>query len=309
VPIEFTGGVMLEPKPEIFRAIVDRVESGVYAIDLEQKISYWNQGAEKITGYLSQEVLGRTCADKFLVECGEHNPLTCTQHCSQESTRDGVPKMVATYLRHRSGHVLPVRLWTMGLKDAAGAIVGAMKIFSEQVAFAVATREEVPAEISENLDQESGAISRVGVDGFLRKQVEAFEKLGRPCGLIAIHMEGFEGFRQAHGKEGAGAFAREMSSTLKELVRRTDVLGRWDEQHFVAVLPGCGVEPLEKVAGRMSAIASQVAIPWWGKRLSLSASVRIMMISAGDTVEAIEARLDAPEGHPGSAKLVKSAGA
>ena len=28
-----------------------------------------------------------------------------------------------------------------------------------------------------------------------------------------------------------------------------------------------------------------------------------------DTAETIEARLDAPEGHPGSAKLVKSAGA
>ncbi len=300
---------MLRPTPEIFRAIVDRVETGVYAIDREQKIAYWNHGAEKITGYLSQEVLGRSCADKFLVSCGEHNPLTCTQHCSQETTRDGVPHTVATYVRHRSGHVLPIRLWTMGLKDATGAIIGAMKIFSEQTAFAVASREEVPAEISENLDQESGAISRVGLDEFLRKQVEAFEKQGRPCGIIAVHMEGFEGFRQAHGKEGAGAFAREMSRTLKELVRRTDVLGRWDEEHFVGVLPGCGIEPLEKVAGRMSAIASKVAIPWWGKQLSLAVSVRIMMISAGDKVETIEARLEAPDGEPGSARLVKSAGA
>jgi PAS domain-containing protein len=41
---------MLEiPSPEVFKAIVDRVETGVYAIDLEQKISYWNYGAGKIT--------------------------------------------------------------------------------------------------------------------------------------------------------------------------------------------------------------------------------------------------------------------
>jgi PAS domain S-box-containing protein len=51
---------MLEiPSPNIFQAIVDRIETGVFALDLDRKISYWNHGAEKITGFLSQDVLGR----------------------------------------------------------------------------------------------------------------------------------------------------------------------------------------------------------------------------------------------------------
>ena len=49
------------PDAQVFQAIVDRIDSGVYAVDLQGKISYWNYGAEKISGFLSQEVLGRAC--------------------------------------------------------------------------------------------------------------------------------------------------------------------------------------------------------------------------------------------------------
>lgn len=58
---------MLEiPTPEIFQAIVDRIETGVYVLDLNQKVMYWNYGAQKITGFLSQEMLGRACGEHIL---------------------------------------------------------------------------------------------------------------------------------------------------------------------------------------------------------------------------------------------------
>ena len=67
------------PNAEVFQAIVDRIDSGVYAVDLEGKISYWNYGAEKISGFLSQEVLGRACRDSILVEYDDHNrSCACT---------------------------------------------------------------------------------------------------------------------------------------------------------------------------------------------------------------------------------------
>ncbi|HMK22574.1 MAG TPA: PAS domain-containing protein [Terriglobales bacterium] len=49
----------MEVPSVIFGTIVDRIETGVYALNLEGKVFYWNHGAEQITGYLGQEVLGR----------------------------------------------------------------------------------------------------------------------------------------------------------------------------------------------------------------------------------------------------------
>ncbi|MGC2196202.1 MAG: diguanylate cyclase [Terriglobales bacterium] len=301
---------MLEiPSPEVFQTIVDRVETGVYAIDLEQKIFYWNYGAGKITGFLSQEVLGRPCRDSILVEYDDHNPLVCAHHCPLEGTRDGTRQEVVTYVRHRSGHVVPVRLWTMALKNRAGAIVGAVKVFSEKIALPELSREAVQRGSPEDLDAETGVPSRVSTEAFLREQIDVLAKQGRPCGIIAIRLEALEDFRQAHGMEAGTALVREVSRTLKELVRRTDVLGRWGGDNFLAILPGCGIDPLARVAGRMRTVASRVAIPWWGDRLSLAVSARITMLEAADTLETIEGRLDAPEGQLKSDESAQGAGA
>jgi PAS domain S-box-containing protein len=79
---------MLEiPSPNISQAIVDRIETGVFAVDLNRKISYWNYGAETITGFLGQDVLGRPCSDSILVEYDDHNPLPCMHQCPLENTR------------------------------------------------------------------------------------------------------------------------------------------------------------------------------------------------------------------------------
>lgn len=295
---------MLEFPPQVFKLIVDRVETGVFAVDLEQKVSYWNHGAGKITGFLSQEVLGRPCRDTILVEGEEHNPLVCAHQCPLESTRDGVHQEVVSYVRHRSGHVVPVQLWTMALRNQAGTIVGAVKVFAERVALPELNREETMPGLSKDADPETGVPSRSSVEGFVLEQIGVSARQGRPCGIIAIRLAELANFRQSHGIEASCALAREVARTLKDLVRRTDVLGRWDADRFLAVLPGCGPEPLQRVAGRMEAVASRVAIPWWGDRLSLKVTVRFTLIAAGDNVETIQGRLDAEDQNAPSAKGV-----
>jgi len=208
------------PRPEVYRAIVDRIETGVYAVDVEGKILYWNYGAEKLAGFLSQDVLGRSCRDHILVEYDDHNPVVCAHHCPLESMRDGARQEVVPYLRHRAAHVVPVRLWTMALKNRAGDIVGAVKVFSKKVVLPELGREEASRLRPEELDPESGVPSRASTEVFLRVQIDNSEKQRVPCGLIVIHVECLEGFRQAHGMEAASAIVREVARTLKDMVRR-----------------------------------------------------------------------------------------
>ena len=42
--------------PPMFEAVVDSLEAGVYLVDRDRKIVYWNHGAERISGYLRQQV-------------------------------------------------------------------------------------------------------------------------------------------------------------------------------------------------------------------------------------------------------------
>ena len=281
---------------EILQAIVDRIETGVYALDLNHKVVYWNYGAQKLTGFLRQDVLGRPC-DNFVVEQQEeHNPVVCTHHCPMESgTGENKQRDVVTYVRHRSGHVVPVRLWTMALKNESGEIVGAMKVFSEHAVAAESSAEEAFRQRHWTLDPETGVPVRSDLETFLREQIQIVEKQHTPCGLILIRLEKLDDFRRAHGTEAVGALMHEMSRSLKDMMRRTDLLGRWGTDCFLAVLPGCGIDPLERVAARMKRVAGRVAITWWGDRLSATIWAAVTMIEAGDNVESVEKRLGSVE--------------
>src|SRR5258708_18284535 len=52
--------------PEIFRSILENLPTGVYLVDRNRKILFWNNGAEEITGYLRQDVVGRFLRDHLL---------------------------------------------------------------------------------------------------------------------------------------------------------------------------------------------------------------------------------------------------
>jgi PAS domain S-box-containing protein len=51
--------------------VLATIPSGLFLVDLEQRIVYWNQEAERITGYRAEEALGRHCSFLEGIECGE----------------------------------------------------------------------------------------------------------------------------------------------------------------------------------------------------------------------------------------------
>jgi PAS domain S-box-containing protein len=47
-------------------SIIDCLTGGVYACDRERRIVYWSKSAERITGWKSEDVLGRACLQDIL---------------------------------------------------------------------------------------------------------------------------------------------------------------------------------------------------------------------------------------------------
>ena len=283
---------MLElPGPEVFSAVVDRIETGVYVLDGSGRIVYRNHGAEKITGLRTQEMLGRPCVSNLGLEEIEHNPAVCVHVCPLERN-EGEPRRDATVsMRHRSGHLWRVRLWTMAIRNAAGEIVGAAKVFSKWVN---ATEGSVQqrAGMGEEAHGESRLPGRAAAEAFLQSQIDFGAQQAVKCGLIRIQLEALEEFQRGHGHEANGTIVREVRRTLRDMLRTGDFLGSWGAGSFLAVLPGCGMGPLTRLSERMKEAAGRVAISWWGDRLSLKVSTRAAFLEAGDTVARVESRLN-----------------
>jgi PAS domain S-box-containing protein len=278
------------PGPEVFAAVVDRIETGVYVLDGTRRIVYWNHGAEKITGLRTQEMLGRPCVRNLGLEEIEHNPAVYG-HANPLERNDGEPRRDATVsMRHRSGRMLRVRLWTMAIQNAAGEIVGAAKVFSEWVNATEGSAEK-KAGLGEEAHGESRLPGRAAAEVFLQNQIDFGTHPGGEVRPDPGPTGGAERIPAWHGQEAAAAIVREVSRTLRDMMRTGDFLGSWGPGSFLAVLPGCGLGPLRRLSERMKEAAGRVAISWWGDRLSLKVSARAAFLEAGDTVARVESRL------------------
>ena len=62
--------------PRVFETALDSLGVGGYLVDRHRKIVYWNRGAERISGYLRQDVTGRFCRDDILVHSDENRRIS-----------------------------------------------------------------------------------------------------------------------------------------------------------------------------------------------------------------------------------------
>src|SRR5579871_6453567 len=108
---------------DLLRTLLDYVSDGVCLLDRDHRIVYWNHGAEKITGYLAQEVAGKSSSEQL----GLASDFKCS--LSQLSRDDNSPECVE-YIRHHHGHRIPVRMGIHPVTDADGEIGGIVGVFS-----------------------------------------------------------------------------------------------------------------------------------------------------------------------------------
>ena len=66
-------------KSKFFDIILNSVADGVFTVDNQQKITFFNKAAEDITGYAIQEALGQSCYDIFKTDI-------CLSRCALKET-------------------------------------------------------------------------------------------------------------------------------------------------------------------------------------------------------------------------------
>src|SRR5664279_289788 len=87
---------------------------GAYITDPDRRIVFWNQAAQKITGWSAAEVVGRHCRDNVLVHMNKDgHPLCGYEQCPlHRSIVTGEPstESLLVFAQHRSGSRIPVEV-------------------------------------------------------------------------------------------------------------------------------------------------------------------------------------------------------
>ncbi|MBN1908475.1 MAG: SpoIIE family protein phosphatase [Pirellulales bacterium] len=125
----------MEDRLTLSNVILDSLSDGVYVCDRDRRIVYWSKSAERITGWMAEDVVGRRCLDDVLCHadkdghqlCGEE---FCPLHRSiVTGTASVVPLIV--FARGKKGSRIPMQVAVSPIRDADGQVVGGVESFRD----------------------------------------------------------------------------------------------------------------------------------------------------------------------------------
>lgn len=281
-------------KPDFYKAILDNLFDGVYFVDQDGRLTYWNRGAERISGYKAEEVLGRSCASNILKHISQDGEELCKGGCPLAQTMaDGQPREAEVFLHHKSGHRVPVAVRISPIFDENQIIVGAVEIFSD-----VTSRVRLTNELNElrNLtqaDQLTGLGNRRCAGLSFKRRMSELQRYNQSFGLLFVDIDDFKAVNDEYGHDVGDHVLAMVAKTLKSSLRGIDTVCRWGGEEFVALVPKVDEQLFRVIAERMRRFVEVTPIPVNADNLSVTVSIGGSLAKPTDTLTSLTARADA----------------
>jgi diguanylate cyclase (GGDEF)-like protein/PAS domain S-box-containing protein len=275
------------------KALLDNLYDAVYAVDTDRRITYWNAGAERLTGYGAAEVVGKHCRDNILGHVDGDGKILCLTDCPlQQAMQDKESREAEAYLSHRDGHRVPVVVRCSPVLGEGGEVVGGVEVFRDN-----APKLELQERVEELaslalLDPLTGIGNRRYLEAEMEHALGELRRFGWSFGLLFIDIDRFKEKNDTYGHQVGDRVLATVSRTIANSLRSFDFLGRWGGEEFAAVISHAGQEQLLKVAERCRSLVERTGIPLDGGEITVTVSIGATMARPDDDAASLLERAD-----------------
>ncbi len=264
--------------------LLDSMYEGVYFVNRERRITYWNQGAERLAGFSASDAVGELCSNGMMIHVDESGKPLCNRGCPLTSVMaDGQSRQAAVYLRHKDGHRVPVGVRVMPMRNSAGTIVGAAEVFSERTV-TIGSEQRIHAleKLAFN-DSLTNLPNRRYMEFKISQALLDHQEFGRQYGLLMFDLDRFKQINDTHTHEVGDALLKAIAETLLRNLRPVEVIARWGGEEFVALMADVEAIALGDLAERCRVLIAQSSVPSGETRASVTASIGATMLSHTDS--------------------------
>jgi diguanylate cyclase (GGDEF)-like protein/PAS domain S-box-containing protein len=278
---------------KFYRDLLDEIEDGVYFVDLERRITYWNRGAERITGYKAGEVIGHRCADNILNHVDDTGRCLCVSGCPLTACMtNGARHSMRVYLHHKDGHRVPVRVHAAALRDDHGKVIGAVETFQDDSARLMDLERIRSLERLAFLDALTGIANRRFLEENLAARLSERDRYGTAFGLLMIDIDHFKRINDTHGHPVGDRVLRMVAATLSGNSRPFDLVARYGGEEFVVIVARASEDELGKVAERYRMLVSRSGLKGSAGQIRVTVSIGAASVRPDDRSDRLIARVD-----------------
>jgi diguanylate cyclase (GGDEF)-like protein/PAS domain S-box-containing protein len=281
------------PTEQFYKQLLENLYDGVYFVDRDRKIMYWNKGAEQISGYPQEKVLGSYCHNNLLQHVTENGVQLCHNGCPLKATiEDGCPRETEIYLRHADGFRVPVLVRTSPIRDEKGEIIGAVEVFSNNQTIMKMKRRVSKLEQTVIYDPLTQIGNRKHIEVKINSALQEYQYMRFPFGVLFIDIDHFKSVNDTYGHIFGDKVLRAVANTLRHNLRETDTCGRWGGEEFLALVFRLDNNTLKAIAEKLRSLVEQTVVTSEVGEINVTISIGATLVHNEDTLESLICRAD-----------------
>ena len=283
----------MQSKKNFYENLVDEMYDGVYFVDMERRITYWNNAASRITGYAHDEVIGQRCSDNILRHVDVDGKNLCMDVCPvQQTLNDGNSREMEAFLHHKKGHRVPVLIRTSPIRDKQGNITGALELFSDHTDYELIKQRLAELEKLAYIDELTQLANRRYIEISVEMHLQELNRYGWPFGILFIDIDNFKSINDTYGHIIGDKVLKMLSRTFSGNARPFDFFGRWGGEEFLAIIRNVDAVMLKSIAQRFRALVEQSFITHNGRNISATVSIGATTGKIDDSSKSLIERAD-----------------
>lgn len=214
---------------------IHHIKSAIIIYDNKHIIRSFNEVAESITNYMSEEVLGESIGSLL------------TSLNLGEKVQSG--KLYEIDCKKGNKKIILVDLTTMN--GPSGEVLNVMSFTDQSHYMELQTKQLVETSI----DDTTGVYNYSGITDLLNNEAKRAGRYKHALSIVVVRIDGFSMIDSVHGDGKAELILQTMAIILKNETRDVDLIGRLSDDIFVVVLPETTIKAASIVMKRIAKAA------------------------------------------------------
>jgi diguanylate cyclase (GGDEF)-like protein/PAS domain S-box-containing protein len=242
---------------QLVNSIIEFIPDIFFAINTEGRVIVWNKACEKFLGVKKTDIIGKGNHEYAIPFYGKRRPILI------DMALEGRKLSVESYEQlNQEGDAFTGITTVGGFKgekkvlwgkaarfyDKEGNVLGAMEIVRDITK--MREKEEILKKLAER-DALTNAYNRRMLYTLLKREIDRMKRTEKPITVIYIDVDNLRDINDTYGHKIGDYVLTEMTKTLFESLRKTDIVARIGGDEFIVVMPEMDKNKAEKVIDRI----------------------------------------------------------
>lgn len=212
----------------VARKIYENIEEAILYTDQHSRILYVNPAFERATGYSEEEVLGK---NPSILQSGYHQK-SFYKSLWKEIKEKGQWKG-EIWNKRKNGEIYPEWLTICPITNQSGDVINYVSVFSD---ITVHKQNEEQIQKLANYDVLTGTANRYLLTQEFQRLIEMANEYNQLLAVLFLDLDHFKLINETLGHHYGDLLLKKVSSRIKGILKKKDVIARFGGDEFVIVL-------------------------------------------------------------------------